>query len=157
MTDQRKNDTYYFRAPQKFLGQRVILGKVYELHYDIKWTGSGDPYDTVPEVKLVGGGGVRGFITLVCETGVPPKGQWVHRRVVMNELFPGWVAHIPAVDEQGKPVISIQRPAEGWVFMEVMRNLVDLQIRGEFGSKEDTAYLDNVILKDVPPDFFPPH
>jgi hypothetical protein len=124
--DQSLGSTWYFRAPAKFLGNRLAAyGQT--LTYDIIASDVPDNRGAA-DVILRGGG-----ITLLYSGVRLPTTSWSHFSVVIK---PGknWVLG------------DTNRKATAKQFKKVLANLEELDIRGEYITGPDTEGLDNVML-----------
>ena len=130
-TGDPTGNTFYWQAPNKFLGNQ---SGSYEqsLSWDQKHNG-GISWDNNADLILVGGG-----YTLVKTTDFTPNSTWQTFSVNLNET--GW--HI------GTPSGSVVTGAQ---FKSALSSLTGLYIRGEFTYGQDEIdSLDNVRLTAVP-------
>ncbi len=125
--DSQKGVGVKFMASPAFLGNKAgAYGGL--LEFDEKRS-SGAAYDA-NDVLLYGG-----EIVIVIDAGPSPAvGAWTHYAVGLDELS-GW--KIDSLD--GPPATREQIQA-------VLTDLDVLQVRGEFSSSADSAWLDNVVL-----------
>ncbi|MFO0829423.1 MAG: laminin B domain-containing protein [Phycisphaerales bacterium] len=133
VVDSVSGGVVYFRAPDKFLGDRsAAYGRT--LTFDLKQTISGSPnqFDAV-DVFLTGGG-----LTLAFDlANNPPIGSWQSFSVPLSEA--GWRLN------------TLTGPSASAADMLVaLSSLTDLRIRAEYQTGADTDYLDNVVLDATP-------
>ena len=129
-TDRAVGGTWYFDAPDKFLGN--ALGAYNQsLTFDLKQTGSGPQHGD--DNVIMNGGGLELYIS--AGAGPLPLGTWVSYNVLMNESG-GWF--------KGN---ALATQAD---MLTVLGDLDRLRIRGEFIVGSDVGRLDNVALTIVP-------
>lgn len=126
--DTKDAQTWYFVAPQKFLGNATsIYGK--RLTWDVK---QGSTFNQIRgrDVVLNGGG-----LALAFNVRFAPGTEWTPYAALLSEgaawvVEDGSLAGVPATEADLKTVL---------------RNLTSLRIRGEFyDGPNDTACLDNI-------------
>ena len=125
VVDGVHHDTYYYCAPEKFLGHKLGATR---LEYDLKWVSSNPIYDSVAELTLA-----RGGTLLRYDASLPPRNIWSHHNVSLSATD-GWTN------------VTENRPATARDFEFVLRSLEALKIRGEFASGSETGFLDNVVM-----------
>ncbi len=124
---------WYIVAPAEFLGdKRRAYGET--LSWEIKPfpVASGAGADQ-PDVVLIGGG-----ITLVIDLPEPQQSVWNSYRVPLTETA-GW----------RRDSLSGAAPTNSEM-LQVLGDLQQLRIRGEFSGTIDSAYFDNIIISPEP-------
>jgi hypothetical protein len=130
-TDAVLNNTWYFDAPAKFLGN-ASASYGFTLTFDQRANGFGNaPFDWDDVVLTSPGLSLFYDIT----APMPQIGAWTGYSVPLSE-GPGW--SLGSLGAGGVPT-QVQ-------FIQVLSNLTSLRIRGEFFSGIDTGDLDNVVL-----------
>lgn len=125
--DDVQGGTWYWKAPAKFRGNHLsAYGDT--LSYDLRQTSTSNAFSNV-EIHLRGGG-----ISLTYETSHPGT-TWTSYSIDLTELA-GWLNGAAAPSQ-----------AE---MQQVLADITDLQIRGEFRSGADTGSLDNVVMTPEP-------
>ena len=124
--DNVQGGTWYWKAPAKFRGNHLnAYGDT--LSYDLRQSSLNSQFNNV-EIHLTGGG-----LSLTRETPHPGTG-WTPYSINLTES--GWL-------------IGQAAPSETQM-KQVLANITDLQIRGEFVSGSDTGSLDNVVMTPEP-------
>lgn len=124
--DQSLGETWYFRAPAKFLGTRsTAYGQT--LTYDLIASAIPDDRNSADVILR------SGSLTLLYYGVHLPSTGWSHFSV---PLKPGknWI------------VGDTRRKASAKQFKQVLANLQEMDIRGEYITGPDTEGLDNVVL-----------
>jgi hypothetical protein len=126
--DKAVGGVWYFRAPQKFLGNR---GGFYgtSLTFDLKQSDEKHAFEA-PDVSLRNGAG----LTLVIDAGKSPASTWTSFRIKLDESA-GWRRKTL----KGEPATKQDLKA-------VLEDLTELRIRGEYRSGKDRGALDNVVF-----------
>lgn len=125
--DNTTGGIWYWKAPAKFRGDHSdAYGRT--LSFELTQTPTHSQIDRV-DISLVGGG-----YTLVYDTAYNPGTSWTSYSVPLTELG-GW-----SVGALGAPGPSQSQ------MQQVLANIGDLQIRGEFVNGSDVGRLDNVIM-----------
>lgn len=124
--DDVQGGTWYWKAPAKFRGNHLnAYGDT--LSYDLRQSSTTSQFNNV-EIHLTGGG-----LSLTRETSHPGT-SWTPYSIALTES--GWlISGVAASEAQMKQVLT---------------NITDLQIRGEFVSGPDTGGLDNVVMTPEP-------
>ncbi len=136
--DSLKDDFFYFIAPEAFHGDR---SRAYRSHlaFDLLIRYIGKPENKsmskrTDAVVITGGGK-----SIAAGVPVLPKlNEWTHYNIPLCGL-----GHWRRVDRPGSP------PASEQDILDVLSDINDLRIRGEFMGGKDTAGLDNVVLQRV--------
>lgn len=116
-------DDWYFRAPAKFRGNfSASYGT--ELTFDLRQSASGEDF-SLNDIYLRGGG-----YTLTLQTDPPGV---------------AWTAYSIPLVETGGWQLNNRAPTRAEM-LNVLADLTDLQIRGEFQFGADEGALDNVVL-----------
>ncbi len=130
--DSNTGKPWYFVAPDCFRGNRAYAYGD-SLKYDFFCDEIGStPYTN--DIQIVGGNGMRIVQNL---TFLPTPGAWTHFGVRLIES--DW--HVG--DFSGANPTQAE-------FVQVLQNIADLEIRGEYLTGYDKAWIDNVWLSDVP-------
>jgi len=117
--------TWYFVAPAKFLGdQSAAYGDT--LSYDL-WISARDATPGASPWVSISGGGLR----LDWSGAFPTLQQWTHYEATLMPAGGWMIGDNPATEAE---------------MQQVLANVTSLQIRGEFMTGADFAYLDNVVL-----------
>ncbi|TWT85263.1 Laminin B (Domain IV) [Posidoniimonas polymericola] len=124
--------TWYFQAPAKFHGDFSFAYGA-DLTFDLMQSSISSQFDD-EDVILRGGG-----LFLTYDTSMNPGVAWTSYSVPLEETA-GWTVG-------GSSPAAAPTAAE---MMQVLSDLTDLQIRGEYRSGSDTGSLDNVALIPAP-------
>jgi len=133
-TDQGQGVYWYVRAPAKFLGNKsTAYGQ--DLTFQLKQSATDSQGASQPDVVLIGGG-----LTLVYDAPANPGTSWTPYTVRLDESG-GWVKS--SLGGTAATASEVQN---------VLENLTEIRIRGEFRSGADTGGLDSVTmtLSEVP-------
>jgi hypothetical protein len=126
MDDIVNSDTWYWEAPDKFLGDKSeAYGTL--LTFDLKESLLDRPYDA-RDVILQGGG-----YEINMRFHSPPELDWIRYFAPLDTSAP-WVNHAT-----GQPATQLE-------IIHVLDSLEHLQIRGEYNIGPDTGGLDNVVF-----------
>jgi hypothetical protein len=131
--DLMRGEVWYFRAPSRILGNvSGAYGRV--LSFDLYWheTTAGTLKEVTDDVMLVGA-----KTTLVWSYPHPPGDKWTSYQMRLDESG-GW--HNA---QTGQPATRAE-------IEDVLRDLRELHIRGEFTDSAEQAGLDNVRLGVAP-------
>jgi len=129
--DRAVGGIWYWKAPAKFMGNHSgAYGDT--LSYDLRQTPTSSQINRV-DIFLVGGG-----ITLVYDTSYNPGLNWTPYSIGLTETA-GW--DIGSLGGAAPTQAQMQ---------QVLGNITDLQIRGEFVNGNDTGRLDNVVMTPEP-------
>lgn len=129
--DRAVGGIWYWKAPAKFMGNHLdAYGDT--LSYDLRQTPTSSQINRV-DIFLAGGG-----ITLVYDTSYNPGLNWTPYSIGLTETA-GW--DIGSLGGAAPTQAQMQ---------QVLGNITDLQIRGEFVNGNDTGRLDNVIMTPEP-------
>lgn len=131
VTDQSVGGTWYFVAPDKFLGNKCDAYGTY-LRYDqfTSDTTNESDYPERPDIIIFGAG-----LTLVFNNAENPNLTWTHYDVLLREDA-GW-----RLNSNNGPV-----PTQAQ-FRAALGDISGLRIRGEYRPLDDYGGLDNVILE----------
>ncbi len=125
-TDDQQSDVWYWRAPEAYLGdKRGFYGR--DLVFKLRTSNVDNPFDD-QDLVLEGGD-----LTLIYNTQRNPATEWTEYRVRLDESAP-WTNKTT-----GKRVTRAE-------FLQVMSDLRQLLIRGEYREGGDTGWLDDVIF-----------
>ena len=129
--DYATGGIWYWKAPAKFRGNHSsAYGDT--LSYELRQTPTSDQINRV-DIYLKGGG-----LTLVYDTSYNPASTWTAYSIDLTETA-GW------------DIGSLGGAAPSQAQMQqVLGNITDLQIRGEFVNGDDTGSLDNVVMTPEP-------
>ncbi|MBM7845110.1 laminin B domain-containing protein [Herpetosiphon giganteus] len=122
--DDVAGGTWYWQAPDHFLGNRVLAYQT-DLTFDLRQSETDNQFDAA-DVILIGND-----ITLEFDTAVNPATTWTSYRVPLDEQA-GWIIQATGIAPTASEMQS------------VLSNLTTLWIRGEFRDGPDTGGLDNV-------------
>ncbi len=127
-TDNVAGGTWYFKAPSAFHGN---FNSAYgtQLTFDLRQSNTSSQFNN-SDVILRGGG-----LELTFDTAYNPGIDWTGYILELTETG-GWVLN-------GSPPTQAE-------FEQVLADVTDLQIRGEYRSGSDTGDLDNVVLLPEP-------
>ena len=127
-TDDVQGGTWYFKAPAAFHGD---FSSAYgtNLTFDLRQSRTSSQFDNV-DVYLSGGG-----LDLTFDTAYNPGTEWTGYNLLLTEVG-GWQL-------SGSPPTQAE-------FQQVLGDVTDLQIRGEYVSGSDVGDLDNVVLVPEP-------
>ena len=139
VADQTTGETYYFIAPSAFHGdQSGAYGACLSFNLRVRYVGEPNrQYGKVvvgqeDDVVIVGNGK-----TIVVRSVVRPKlDRWAHCRIALDPSG-GW----RRADMPERPTATDQD------ILEVLSNIEQFRIRGEFITGKDVADLDNVIIQ----------
>jgi hypothetical protein len=123
-TDVQDNNTWYWRAPNKFRGDHDDLYGTW-LTYDLRQTKLGGQFNNA-ELALTGGG-----LTLQLNYPTHPGTAWTPYAVKLTEAG-GW-----RLKSNNQPPTEAQ-------FKQALGNVKELLIRGEFTRNKGVGSLDNV-------------
>jgi hypothetical protein len=123
-TDNVQGGVWYFKAPAAFHGDYSVAYGT-ELEFDLKQSSLNSQFNSV-DVYLRGGG-----LELTYDTPNNPGTVWTSYRLALTEAG-GWRIG-GAIPTQAQ-------------MLQVLGDVTDLQIRGEFVTGADTGSLDNVRL-----------
>ena len=126
-TDDVAGGTWYWQAPGKYLGD-ISASYGQNLKFDLKQSGLNNQYDNY-DLILQGTS-----FNLVFNTPNNPDTTWTSYSIALTENA-GWY--------RGDTTGPFATHSE---FMEVISNLQNLYIRGEFIVGDDSGYIDNVSL-----------
>ncbi len=125
--DNTAGGVWYWSAPEKFLGNRSSsFGKI--LSFSLKQSSTDNQFDA-DDIILAGAD-----MKIVYNTAENPDITWTDYSVRLSGDS-GWKYN----DSNGDPVSRND-------FVNILKDLKALQIRGEYVTGEDTGGLDNVIL-----------
>jgi hypothetical protein len=125
--DDVRGGTWYYKAPAKFRGNHSsAYGDT--LSYDLRQDPPTGQFNNV-EIHLRGGG-----LSLTYETSHPAV---------------TWTPYSVDLTESGGWLIGGVAPNQAQM-QQVLANITDLQIRGEFRSGADTGSMDNVVMTPEP-------
>lgn len=127
-TDDVEGGTWYFQAPAKFHGN-FSNGYGTNLTFDLRQSGTNNQFNNT-DIFLRGSG-----LELTFDTANNPGTSWTSYSVALTELS-GWQ-------------LGGSAPTETQ-FKQVLADVTDLQIRGEYISGSDEGDLDNVTLVPEP-------
>ena len=124
--DAAQGGLWYFQAPDKFLGN--MLGAYGEaFSFDFNHSGSGRYLGASSFVTIWGAG-----TSMVMAGPVPPKSTWSHYSFDLEEGA-GWLTAGVETSED--------------VMKQILSDITQIRIRGEYIYSTDTGYLDNVSLR----------
>jgi hypothetical protein len=125
--DDVQGGTWYFQAPSKFHGD---FSQAYgtNIEFDLRQSSTSSQFDNV-DISLSGSG-----TTLVYDTAYNPSTTWTSYSVLLTETS-GW--------KVGSLSGSIPSQSQ---FSDVLSDITDIKIRGEYVSGPDTGGLDNVTV-----------
>ena len=127
-TDNVQGGVWYFKAPEAFHGN-FTAGYNTNLTFDLKQSSLNSQFDSV-DVYLRGGG-----LELTFDTPNNPGTEWTSYSLNLSETG-GWL-------------IGGAAPTQTQM-LQVLGNVTDLQIRGEFVTGADIGSLDNVTMVPEP-------
>ena len=137
-TDVGTGATWYWSAPSAYLGNKspFYLGS---LSFDLMQSSTNSGYDN-DDLRIVGANGVTLALDLA-----PPGADWTHYNVSLSTNSNWRIG-----TENGAAATQTQ-------IAEVLADIDNIYIRGEYRSGADTGYLDNVVMSlpgaggNVPP------
>ncbi|MEO1163500.1 MAG: laminin B domain-containing protein [Chloroflexota bacterium] len=129
-SDQQSGVTWYFTAPQDFVDQ-VVDGYGKTLSFELSQDTTGGQYDDVDIIFVVG----NGFL-LVNDLPANPETEFTPYSIALDETG-GWV------DEDG--MFDTTDPE---LFQQILSDVTQVQIRGEYSNQADTGCLRNPQVSD---------
>ena len=131
-------DVWYWQAPVKYHGN-LAWSYGGTLSFDLWQSDTSSPHwEEFADVILVGEG-----LTLVYDTGYHPGTTWTSYTVLLDNSS-GWF-----VGDLSQPTVYGPVATETEI-KQVLSNVVDLRIRGEYRWGEDNGGMDNVTLLPEP-------
>lgn len=124
---------WYWMAPSMFMGNQIAAYDQ-ELSFDLTQSNTSNPLDY--EDVLISGGG----LTIAYDTLLNPSQTWTSYSIELNDTA-GWTIN----DLNGVNATAGQ-------IQQVLSNITNLRIRGEFHRGPDTGGLDNVRLATSVPE-----
>ncbi len=124
--DHATGGVWFWKAPQTYNGDKRNLYGLY-LVFRLKTSAVDNQFD-YDDIVLSGGG-----LTIVYDTKNNPDLDWTPYRVRLHESD-GWI-----IKETGKAATREQ-------MLQVLSDVTQLLIRGEFRTGADTGWLDNVVF-----------